>query len=258
MQKCLSAAESIVGFRLSDSDRVPFLYFHNYITNPQPDFITTWRNDKKLEKWYHRLVNGVLGEVQNTMACIVYHYDRLCSIEKSVMAIVEEYNYKKVLGNSFIGLGNTLIWDFEYQSFILAFRRCLDYLARSLCCYFRNDFHSFRRLGKNLQRLKPPEITEPLINIHSKYIDLFEFVLSEGDRKSTRDKISHYEYIGVGCINLSQQGFVLVGGGEDLNLSYDEKPIKLSEVLEKHMSNIRACINEMLITFVNALRSQGV
>ncbi len=258
IQGCLSAIDSVAGFKLSESDRKPFLYFHKYITDPQPRFITDWRSDKKLEKWYHRLVNGVLGDTQNTFACIVYHYERLCNIEKSVMELVEQYDYKKVLGNSTMALGNTLVWDFEYQAFILAFRRCLDYLARALCCYFRNEFHSFRQLGEFLKKQKPADITQPIIAAHEKYLELFDFVLSDGERKSLRDIISHYEYVGVGCINLSQRGFVLVGGGEELAISGPNETVLLSDVLDGHMSNMRACINEILVTYVDTLRSKGV
>lgn len=204
------------------------------------------------------MVNGVLGDTQNAFACIVYHYERLCNIEKSVMELVEKYDYKKVLGNSTIALGNTLVWDFEYQAFILAFRRCLDYLARALCCYFRNEFHSFRRLSEFLKKQKPADITQPIIAVHEKYLELFDFVLSDGESKSLRDIISHYEYVDVGCINLSQRGFVLVGGGEELAISGTNEKVILSDVLDGRMRNMRACINEMLVTYVDTLRSKGV
>lgn len=218
IQGCLSVVESIAGYKLSASDRQPFLYFHNYLTNPQPNFVTEWRNDESQEKWYHKFSNGILGDVQNAFACIIYHYERLVSIEQSVLEGIEKHNYRNVIGNSTIGLGNTLVWDFEYQAFILAFRRCLDYLARAISTYFKNDFHSFRKLGGFLENLDRPAVTTRLVELHKKYREEFDFVLSDGNRKSVRDKISHYEYVPVGCINLSQRGFMLVGGGEELGL----------------------------------------
>lgn len=47
---CISVINSILGYKLKSADRQPFLYFHNYLTNPQPDFITEWRSDKKKGK----------------------------------------------------------------------------------------------------------------------------------------------------------------------------------------------------------------
>ena len=255
IQGCLSAIESIAGYKLAAADRQPFLYFHNYLTNPQPAFISEWRSDTTLEKWCHRFANGFLGEVQKTLACVLYHHGRLRAIETSVIENIEKFDYRKVLGNSTVALGNTLIWDFEYQAFILAYRRCLDYLARALCAYFRNDFHSFRRLGSVLKNLKPASVASTLISIHEKYCPLFEFVLSEGDRKSLRDKISHYEYVPVGVINLSQRGFVLAGGGEQFGVARPIGTELLSEVLGTHVSNLKGYIREMIYQFVDSLRA---
>ena len=254
IQGCLSAVESIIGYKLSAADKQPFLYFHNYITNPEPGFITDWRSDPRLEKWYHRLVNGFLGDVQNTIACVFYHHGRLKVIENAVIESIERFNYRKAIGNSCLGLGNTLVWDFEYQAFILAFRRCLDYLARAISAYFRNDFHSFRKLNYFLQKQSPDSITSPLISLHQKYGPLFEFVLSEGNRKSVRDKISHYEYVSVGTINLSQRGFMLAGGGEQLNAANTRGPVMLSEIIDSHIANLRACIREMIFGFVDSVQ----
>ncbi|WP_326429923.1 hypothetical protein VQ574_07820 [Stutzerimonas frequens] len=254
IQGCLSVVESVAGYRLSAADRQPFLYFHNYLTNPQPDFITEWRGDAALEKWYHRFTNGILGDVQNTLACVLYHHDRLAAIEREVMEGIEQYNYRRVLGNSTVGLGNTLVWDFEYQAFILAFRRCLDYLARAISTYFKNDFHSFRRLGDFLGKQNKPLLTDHLIELHSKYSLEFDFVLSEGTRKSIRDKISHYEYVPVGCINLSQRGFMLAGGGEELGISGKNGSALLSEVIQGHVTNLRGCVREFIGAYVDGMR----
>lgn len=254
---CMAVIESIAGFKLSASDRQPFLYFHNYLTNPQPTFVTTWRADPNLEKWYRRFADGFLTDVQNAFACVLYHHGRLKAIENAVVENIEKFNYRQVIGsNSTIALGNTLVWDFEYQAFILAYRRCLDYLARALCTYFKNDFHSFRKLGGFLENLKPASVSHSLLPVHAKYSPLFEFVLSEGDRKSVRDKISHYEYVPVGVINLSQRGFVLAGGGEQLGLTGMAGPVMLSEVLDTHVGNLRACVREMIFRFVDSIRAE--
>lgn len=60
-QGCLSVIESVTAYKLASSDRQPFLYFHDYVTNPQPDFISNWRLDPQQEKWYQKFVNGILG-----------------------------------------------------------------------------------------------------------------------------------------------------------------------------------------------------
>ncbi len=251
IQECISFVESVVGCNLSLEERDPFLYFHNFITNPEPSFITRWRADPLLEKWYHRFVNGFLRDVQDTYACVAYHFDNLMEIETNITEGISKLGYKNRIGNSILAMGNTKKWDFEYQAFILACRRCLDFLARGICAYFRNDFHSFRKLGDFFyKKIKSAGIAKPLVSIHAKYTDLFQFVLSKGDRKSLRDKICHYEYVPVGVLNLSERGLVLVGGGEKLN---GKNQVILSDVLRVHKNNLQSCIREMIYGLVNVI-----
>lgn len=252
IQECLSSVDSIVGFKLSKEDEQPFLYFHNYINNTQLQFISSWLSDSRLEIWYHRLTEGFLGNVYNAFACVLYHHERLRAIETAVIENVEKYNYRKVLGKSTLAIGNSLKWDFEYQAFILAYRRCLDYLTRAICAYFKDETHSFRKLGKFLEGKKSNRVACALIPLHKKYCALFKFVLSEGKSKSTRDKISHYKHVPVGTINLSQRGFVLVRGDESLGQNGN---VLLSEVIDGYVSNIKRCLKEMICCFVDKIRA---
>ena len=252
---CHSVVESITGYTLKEFDRTPFLNFHEYITNPQPDFITNWRNDPAQEKWYHKFTNGILSDVQNTFACVLYHYDHIINMEQAVIKGIKKYNYKNVLKSSTFVIGNTLALDFEYQAFILAVRRCLDYLARAISAYFKNDFHSFRKFGEFLKKKDSPLLTKHLIDLHAQYIEKFEFVLSKGDRKSVRDQISHYGYISAGCINLGQKGLILAGGGEKLGpAGKDTSVVLLSTALQKHMANLRSCVRCFITAYVDGIR----
>lgn len=253
IQGCLAAIESAVGYTVPARDRQPFLYFHSYITEPQPDFITRWRADSTLEKWYHRLVNGFLGDLQNTFTCVLYHHNRLLEIETQVMEAVERFNYRPLLKNSAIGCGNTLVWDFEYQAFVLAYRRCLDYFARATTAYFKNEVHSFRKLEGYLTKTTPKEIGEALAPVIKKYESDFEFVLSEGTRKSLRDRITHYGYVQAGTVNLTERGFVFAGGGEEL-VGIGAGSL-LSDVLAKRMSALRGFLREAIFAFVDAMRA---
>lgn len=255
LSECFKFIESILGYKLSAGDRQPFLYFHGFLTNPEPSFITDWRNDTKKEHLYHKFSNRILGDVQNAFPCVLYHYNRLVSLENELLSGIENFNYREIIGkNSGIGGGNSLIFDFEYQAYILAFRRCLDYLARALGTYFLQDYNSFRKLGDFLTKLNRESITQPLIEIHSKYLPKFDFVLSDGNKKSVRDIISHYEYVSVGTINLSRRGIIIAGGGKNEFILYGEKNLLLSEVLGKQVSDLKLCIREFIYAYVEIIK----
>lgn len=255
IQKCINIIEKEADYKISSIDNLPFLYFHNFITKFKPKFLYDWQRDTSQCKWYHLFINNFLIDTRNSFLCVLYHYDNLLKIEKNVLNLISQTEYKKYLPQgSTIALSNTLVWDFEYQAFILAFRRCLDSLTRSLASYFKENFHSYREMQKKLKNKKPEFLAKALIEVHNKYQDKFSFVLSDGERKSTRDRISHYKYVNVGCINLSNRGFELVGGGENLGFKKNEL---LAEVLKKYVDELKSCIKETIFTFIDNLKKQN-
>lgn len=255
MQSCMKAVDSILGFYLADNNPYaePFIYFHSYITSPQPEFINNLRSNPRGGKWADSMINGILLDVQNTFCCVLYHYENLVALESNVTQAILKTNYKSVIGNSTVGLGNTLKWDFEYQSFVLALRRCLDYLAKSVSAYFKNDFHSFRRLGIFLEKQKDNPVSSNLKVMHEKYSYLLSFVLSDGERKSVRDRISHYGYVSAGTMNLTSNGISLFGGGEEIG--FEQDGVLLSIIIRKHLDNFFDCISDFVHGFVDGMKA---
>jgi hypothetical protein len=255
LSACILDVQEILAFNLSELERRPFLTFHDFITNPRPHFITDWQQSPQLEKWYHSLVDGVENTCR-AYAAVWYHFEKLSAFESQVLQKLSERDYCRALGNGTFGLGNTLKWDFEYQAFVLAYRRCLDYLTRGLAAFFKQEFHSFRTLllPKNLPQWRPKSVAEALISVHKRHCSNFDFVLSEGNRKSVRDKIAHYEWVDAGTINLTQNGFVLMGGGEALSFTQDFNSKRLAAALESRVRMLKAYINEMLMVFVASAR----
>jgi hypothetical protein len=190
---------------------------------------------------------------RNAFAAVWYHFERLSAFESQVVQKLSERDYVRALGNGTLALGNTLKWDFEYQAFVLAYRRCLDYLTRGLAAFFKQEFHSFRTLPKSLAQQKPKSVADALISVHTKHRSNFDFVLSEG-RKSVRDKIAHYEWVAGGGINLTRHGFVLIGGGEALSFTQEFNSTRLTEALESRVRMLKACIDEMLTVFAASAR----
>lgn len=249
MQSCLAKVREIAGYELSPADKAPFLAFHKFITDPQPIFITELRTDPKREHWYHALVNGMLGNVQGSYNCVLYHQGRVTQTEQALLQALQEHRIKGFSENGSVGLGGTTVLDFEYQAYVLAYRRCLDQLAYALAAFFKNKYTSFRTLPRFLERRKPKEVAQKLSAVQAKYECEFEFVLSEDGVPSVRDRIAHYEFVQAGCFNLSTRGVVLVGGGENLNLQ-GSSTNSLTEILNRKSHNLHQCITEMIDVFI--------
>lgn len=251
-QSCMAGIKSVAGYDLEERYRAGFLGFHSYITDPQPRFISELREDPKKEHWYHLLVNGVLGNVQSSFSCVLYHQERLRNVEKNLMEVLSQYNLTERMGGSTLGVGGTSVLDFEYQAYVLAYRRCLDQFAGAIAAFFKNKYSSFRTLPAFLERRKPQEVAIAISETHSHYAKDFEFVFSEGGVTSVRDKIAHYEFVPAGCINISARGIVLVGGGENLNFNFTDNH-SLTEILSKKSDILYQCIEDVLRTFIKSV-----
>ena len=248
MRKFWGCVQEAAGFHLSRAECEPFLLFHRYITEPEPQFITQWRADPEKGRWYRLLVNG-LGHVQNSFACVRYHQERARAIEVAAHSCFEKAGVKDRLGNSTVGGGNTLALDFEYQAYVLAYRRCLDQFARALAAYFRNDHHSFRHLPRLLKKAKPAAVAEAISAVIERRSVRFDFVLSAPGESSVRDRIAHYEFVPAGVMNISYRGFVLMGGGEELGLG--ASPALLGDVLARRTEDLFGCIAELVSVLVS-------
>jgi hypothetical protein len=135
IQLCVAAIEAVAGRHSSQEEKAPFLRFHAFITsNPPPAYISAWKSNPKHSHWYERHINGMLGHVQNALSCAWCHCINLCGIEDHVQRMLLETGVQAQLEkrNMSIGIGNSIRLDAEYQAFVLAVRRCLDYLARCL------------------------------------------------------------------------------------------------------------------------------
>ncbi len=234
----------------------PFLRFHAFITDPQPDYVTAWRANPRLErKWYHAHVNGILGDVHGALAAARYHASRLRDLETQVIAILEKSDFRERMGDGTIGLGGTRKIDIEYHAFILACRRCLDYLSGALCCYFKTESNSFRTLPRAIAKSKSPVVAAALITVHGKHEATLQFVLAEG-RGSVRNRIAHYNFESAGCINLKAQGFFLAGGGEALRPN-SSSTMPLSEAVDRRLEAIHECVKDMLDSFIATVRAEA-
>lgn len=254
-QACFQVVREVTGFEMEAHLKEPFLKFHRYVTDPQPDCITKLRdNEKKGDYWYHQFVNGILGNVQQSFLCVLYHQGRLLAVEAELMSRLASLG-EIPLKNSMLGISGTHVLDFEYQAYVMAYRRCLDQLSTALSAFFKERISSFRSLPKKLARKRPLEVVKAIANSHGKYISVFEFVMSEDGAPSVRDRIAHFEFVPAGTLNIRADGAVLIGGGENLGFEQISGPeeVELAKAINKKTLSLHSCISEMLNEFIQSV-----
>jgi hypothetical protein len=254
--KCVVAVNEIAGIApIPDEQRYGFTRFHDYFTNPQPDWVTELRANEHSLKWYLRLADGIFSNVQGARRAVQYHLDRIIEIENEVAEYLSHHDFSGIPKGSCHAIGNTQKLDVEYHALVFAYRRTLEYFAAGIAAYFKSDCNSFKDLPNVLTRPKNPQIiTAPILQLVNEHKTRFDFVLSiENSHRSVRDTISHYEFVSAGTFNLTYDGFRLIGGGENLN--FNGTPKRLCDVLNERAGFLDTFLNETLVAFTNSLHA---
>ncbi len=109
-------------------------------------------------------------------------------------------------GDSVLGGGNTFRFDFEYQAFVMGARTTLDYLAQTVAAYFGFRPDSFNGFPKVLRKAKPLDASAELADAVAPLHDSLQHFLSDGSVKSVRDRITHYDFVRAGVLNIFGRG----------------------------------------------------
>lgn len=245
----ISEIAEVADFEMSDAANKPFVKFIEWV-NLRPAFIAAWRSDPAQErKHYLRFMSG-LEAARDGYRAAVYHLERLRVMEDQLYAVLSKFDFaKSVPSGSVAAIGNTRRWSFEYQAFVLAYRRALDGLAWGLSTYFKADQSSFKQFAKTLPKYHPASVARALAEACARHMGRFEFVIGTERGRSVRDRIAHRESVQAGCINVGAFGFRVVGGGEGLGIANFNDSRRLSNVLEDRLLALHTCFVDLLNTF---------
>jgi len=254
MAQIIIDTQAIAGYELPIETQKGFLFFHEFVTDPVPGYIAKWRASPTTEHWYHRHVNGILGDVHSAVRRVFYHRGRMMEIEDTLLQAIESVDYKSRLGNAVFALGNTPKWDFEYQAFVLATRSALDYLRRALSAYFHDKSHSYNSWPKALRHPKAPALARALLETYEAQQDGLFYLKQNLSGVARRDQIAHHGHVSPATINLTAKGLVLVGGGEDLAFNREIPIQSLRGIINGRADYLVSTIEAFLATFITEVR----
>jgi hypothetical protein len=184
--------------------------------------------------------------------------DVIFAIESRISEIVAQTGVRDLMpaGSTTAG-GNTRRLDFEYHGFLTASRRCLDYMTRSIAAFFRNEQTSFRRFEAGLktkaEELLP--VAEQTRAAYARHANKFPDLLSAGNMStSLRDRLTHLEHLPAGVLNLTARGVFICGGAEELS-PITESSALLTTVLDAKLSRLQHCVDDVVRSFDDALRT---
>jgi hypothetical protein len=214
--------------------------------DPQGAGIRHLRPARAEDTRWHVLLDRSISSAQ--MAFVGVHYRRhvLQRMNAEIAEAAMELSRVRDLSKTTMALGCTQAMNIEYQDFILGCRRCLDYLAQGISAYFKTNSRNFGGFRKNLAKMRPTataNLVESALKPYDEQIDQL---------RALRDRISHFEYVGIGTLNVGAcggGGVTFAGGGEKLGMASG-----LLDALDRYVLTFGGVISGSLTALVDGDR----
>jgi hypothetical protein len=246
--------QAIAGYKLESRFRLPFDSFRRwYDRKPQPAFFAALADPAKSKRVpLGRLRQGML-DCEEALAGACYHRDRAAFMEDQLVEATADPELVPILeGGHMMTGGDTTALDEEYQSFVLALRRSLDYLAGACAALFRQEAHRFRSLHAILSRRRSPLADAVLRSIEECERALGDY-LEDGEGKSIRSRICHYGIVRVGKPDARKRGLRLIGGPERL-LDPKLERVPLRQALDLRVAAVSRCVLGVVFAIIAECR----
>jgi hypothetical protein len=224
-QPLFAAMEHIAGFTLPDHLRSRFETIHLYTRQePAGEAVSHLRpTERRPRDWLHEFRSSLLGHVQEGLGATYYHLRRIEEIEGQLSEFTRKLDLPRNLSSSTsVGGGNTRALNYEYQAYLFAIRRTLEYFALFTSAYFKTDCHRIRGLRGAIEQRKPSRKRDAVLKVLDEALPGMDDVvpLNRSENRSPRDRAAHWEAVQAGTINVSwtpqSVSVSLVGGAEGL------------------------------------------
>jgi hypothetical protein len=247
--------EDRVGFRLNKKDERPFAEFVQWFSSKSNSLqVQKLKNRKRSSNgnWHAHFVNSIMVDTRKGFSASVYHLENMKRISSDVIdAIYKDESVVKALNDLFPGNkkgivapNNPAILDFEYQAYLLATRRTLEYLSKGINAYFLDSSTRIRKLSSSLNNAKPLPVSKALLKVLSEHDGLVGSFLS-GVRITNRDLVAHHGYVPFGCLNIGKDGAKFCG--ENFPHGKMSDPIG---IIEDDLNKLRTLLGDLLASIV--------
>jgi hypothetical protein len=249
--RCGGEIAACADFPESSDDGLPFVEFSKWI-GTRPRFIANWRSSPELEQSHYSKFMSGIENARNSFLAARYHLANLTCIEAKISEILTRYDLSaSVTQGSVLSLGSTRQWGFEYQSFVLQYRMCLEYFTIGIGTYFDSKITSFPRFSDKLNRQTDDNVANALSSVWQNAHEKFKFM------RDIRNNLIHEKAIQSCAINITASGYYYIGGGEEMGIKGRDDKRGLAERLLETTSELHLFIANCLDAFRTAVEQQN-
>lgn len=219
-----TAMERIAGFELPATTKSKFLAVHAAVTRTPrlPVLASLTVEGESRRDWLKPFTEAVLGHVQEGLAASYYHLTNVESIEREITTFASAAvgDLRIPMGSGIAG-GNTRRLNFEYQAFVFAVRRTMEYFAVSVGSVFKREAHRIRTLAASIEGAEPVELGKRVqLKLNDSLQNLSDLLPPAESERSVRDQLAHWKAVDAGVFNISagpNGTFIgIAGGGENI------------------------------------------
>lgn len=165
---------------------------------------------------------------------------QLLNLAKAYLPIIQIGEGTAVAG------GNTRRMNFEYQAFVFALRRTLEYFAVSVGAFFKHDVHRIPKLAHIISGAEPRDISEKVsLVLEESLRKLSDILPPDNKERSVRDQLAHWRAVDAGVFNITRAYgsnrilIAICGGGENLRPWDSEVGIEPRVLQEGEIATVR-------------------
>jgi hypothetical protein len=141
--------------------------------------------------WLNSFLNG-RTYVEEGLAASYYHLNNVEIFEQKVVSLaLKELPNIQTPHGFLVKVNRANKLNFEYQAFVFALRRTMEYLAVSVAAFFKRNTHSIRDLSDSIRMAEPCDISDKISTKLETLLSGLSDILSGTDGWSLRDKIAH-------------------------------------------------------------------
>ena len=193
--------------------------------------------------WRERMGRHV-GHAFEGIAIANYHVERVAQIEAEIASMIASLDDPPPSTN--VGFGSRKL-NAEYQAFVFALRRSLEYFAAAVGAFFKTDCRRIKDVAGAIENREPLQRSAAAQSLIRTRLAEMQGLLTRDGSKSVRDRMAHEEFVFAGGFSATWdasgrlQVTGIIGGGEDPPVGADPSKT-LSMVLRTQFDEVTGMI----------------
>jgi len=220
----------------------PYIQYWYRLTNealsrnpPLASLLTLSINDGGGQNWLKTFAGLTIGALTESLIACSYHAKNICNLEAELVTTADKLYPGTLPWSVLIGCGNDCKIAFEYQAYVAAYRRSLDYLGRAVGAYFQfeigaiKDFQSSaiqQKIRESARGQAMPDVANEVLGYMTFLLENDVNIFALEQQRLGRDRLTPWENVFAGTLTVmatpEEMQIGLISGNEELKPLYQD------------------------------------